>query len=204
MILNLTFSPNLIDHSKSYILDNSDSDISIDNIKNKNLYSRYNKTLNFISASVKSNQKVLDLGAKNQFSLIMEKKLRVTVTNTNFDLDREPKLLKNYNCDIVTAFEILEHILNPLSVLENITAKRLFVTVPLRLWFKKAYRNPKDKWDRHFHEFEDWQFDWLLDHAGWKIVRSEKWTDSAPITGIRPLLRNFTPRYYAIEAVKDD
>jgi hypothetical protein len=24
-------------------------------------------------------------------------------------------------------------------------------------------------WDRHYHEFEDWQLDWLL-KTGWKIM----------------------------------
>ena len=42
-------------------------------------------------------------------------------------------------------------------------------SVPLRLWFANAYRNKSDQRDQHFHEFEDWQFDWLLEKAGWKI-----------------------------------
>ena len=41
------------------------------------------------------------------------------------------------------------------------------VCVPLNLWFASAYRNKTDLWDRHYHEFEDWQFDWLLEKAGW-------------------------------------
>jgi hypothetical protein len=31
-------------------------------------------------------------------------------------------------------------------------------------------------WDRHYHEFEDWQLDWLLE-TGWKIIDSQKWTN---------------------------
>ena len=23
--------------------------------------------------------------------------------------------------------------------------------------------------DRHYHEFEDWQFDWLLEKSGWQV-----------------------------------
>jgi hypothetical protein len=30
-------------------------------------------------------------------------------------------------------------------------------------------------WDRHYHEFEDWQLDWLLEKTGWKIIDSQKW-----------------------------
>jgi len=55
---------------------------------------------------------------------------------------------------------------------------------------------------RTYHEFEDWQFDWLLEHSGWKIVRTEKWTSYGAYNGIRPLLRRFTPRYYAVEAAR--
>ena len=59
---------------------------------------------------------------------------------------------------------------------------------------------PPDPWGRHFHEFEDWQFDWLLEKAGGRVVRSEKWTSPSRVLGFRPLLRRITPRYYAVEA----
>jgi hypothetical protein len=28
-------------------------------------------------------------------------------------------------------------------------------------------------WDRHYHEFEDWQFDWLLEKSNWKIEKKK-------------------------------
>jgi hypothetical protein len=40
-----------------------------------------------------------------------------------------------------------------------------------------AYRSKTDMWDRHYHEFEDWQLDWLLEKTGWKIIDSQKWTN---------------------------
>lgn len=163
---------------------------------------RYKRTLSFIKKSDKNFHTILDLGSSNPFSKIMQKE-GYQVQNTDFDLDKSPNKLGQYTSDTVTAFEILEHLLNPLGVLQNLNADHLFATVPLRLWFSSAYRNPNDPWDRHFHEFEDWQFDWLLDHAGWKIIRTEKWTNPARKIGIRPLLRLFTPRYYAIEAVRN-
>jgi hypothetical protein len=55
-------------------------------------------------------------------------------------------------------------------------------------------------WDRHYHEFEDWQFDWLLEKTGWKIMARGKWTNPTKKIGIRPLLRWFTPRYYIVYA----
>ncbi|MDA0713835.1 MAG: methyltransferase, partial [Bacteroidetes bacterium] len=60
-----------------------------------------------------------------------------------------------------------------------------------------------DMWDRHYHEFEDWQFDWLLEKAGWDIVRSEKWNGLSKFKlGVRPILRKIYPRYYIVEAVR--
>ncbi|MDX1741588.1 MAG: hypothetical protein R3178_09855, partial [Rhodothermales bacterium] len=65
-----------------------------------------------------------------------------------------------------------------------------------------AYRSTSDPWDRHFHEFEDWQFDWLLEKAGWDVVRRSRWPAPTGWLGLRPLLRRFTDRYYAVEAVR--
>ena len=31
-------------------------------------------------------------------------------------------------------------------------------------------------WDRQYHEFEDWQLDWLLEKAGFEIVDRVKFT----------------------------
>ncbi|TFG72809.1 MAG: methyltransferase, partial [Flavobacteriales bacterium] len=57
-----------------------------------------------------------------------------------------------------------------------------------------------DPWDRHYHEFEDWQFNWLLDKAGWEVIATEKFTNPIKKVGLRPLLRSFTPRYYLVLA----
>lgn len=163
---------------------------------------RYDRTLAFMQASLPPPARLLDLGARNPFSEVMEAE-GYAVRNTEGDLDDQPEVVRDVDVDAVTAFEILEHLVAPYNVLREITAPRLFVTVPLRLWFASAYRHPTDPWDRHFHEFEDWQFDWLLDKAGWRIVRREQWTNpSSTILGLRPLLRRFTPRHYAVEAVR--
>ena len=115
----------------------------------------------------------------------------------------------NFNIDIpsdvelVTGFEILEHLVSPFPLLSSFNAKKLFVTVPLNLWFSKAYKSKEDERDRHFHEFEEWQFDWLLEKAGWKIIKKDKWTNPSFKIGLRPILRNFHNRYYAVYAERD-
>jgi hypothetical protein len=123
-----------------------------------------------------------------------------TVINTSGeDLDLDLSVVKQ-NFDAVTAFEIFEHLIAPFNILRAIEAEKLITTVPLNLWFAKAYRSNTDKWDRHYHEFEDWQFDWLLEKSGWKIKDTLKWTSPVKKLGFRPLLRQFTPRYYAVYA----
>ena len=93
------------------------------------------------------------------------------------------------NTDVVTAFEIFEHLLNPYTILKEIKSDKLLISIPMRLWFSPAYRSKTDMWDRHYHEFEDWQLDWLLEKTGWKIIDRQKWTNPVKKFGIRPLLR---------------
>lgn len=170
--------------------------------RDKSLELRYKNTLNFLTHTAKPPLRILDLGTPNPFSkLLVQNGFEVTNTQGE-DLDENPEVVSSYSADLVTAFEIFEHLLNPLSVLKALPANRLMATVPLSLWFARAYRSKTDPWDRHFHEFEDWQFDWLLNKAGWKIIRSEKWTSPVYKAGLRPLLRRYIPRYYAVEAVR--
>lgn len=161
---------------------------------------RYKETLEFLENNVAAPAKILDLGVRNPFSEIMEKH-NYQVDNTGGeDLDTDTKAVQESKYDVVTAFEIFEHLLAPYNVLTNIKANKLVATVPLKLWFSNAYRSKTDMRDRHFHEFEDWQFDWLLEKAGWVIKDRKKWTNPVNKIGIRPVLRYFTPRYYAVYA----
>lgn len=166
---------------------------------------RYKRTLEFMKKSSPPPQKVLDLGTENAFSKIM-KEAGYEVSNTGGeDLDFNTEAVQQEGFDLVTGFEILEHLLNPLGVLKDIKAPRIMLSIPMRLWFAKAYRHPTNRWDQHYHEFEDWQFDWLLEKAGWKIIRREKWKSLPPHPfGFRPILRHFTDRYYIIEAVREN
>lgn len=170
--------------------------------KNSALKRRYDKTLKFVLGSAHPPLRILDLGIKNPLSEILNQKGFEVYNTQGEDLDETPECVRNFSVDAVTAFEIFEHLLNPLGVLKILPGKRLIASVPLSLWFAKSYRHPTDKWDRHFHEFEDWQFDWLVEAAGWQIVRREYWKSPIGKIGIRPFLRLITPRYYIIEAVR--
>lgn len=163
---------------------------------------RFNHTLAFLKKHLSTTETVLDLGVENPFSKIMKSE-GFAVTNTNGeDLDQNQSALQNSNDKAVTAFEIFEHLLNPYTILKEIQSEKLFISIPMRLWFSPAYRSKTDMWDRHYHEFEDWQLDWLLEKTGWKIIDRQKWTNPVNKFGIRPLLRKFTNRYYIVYAEK--
>ena len=93
--------------------------------------------------------------------------------------------------------------LAPFNILKEIKTQKLIASVPLKLWFANAYWNEHDDWDKHYHEFEVKQFDFLLQQTGWKIIDSEKWIPKGKIQfGIRPFLRMVTPRYYIVYCEK--
>ncbi len=168
---------------------------------NKSMTSRYEKTLTFIQKHLPGKTRVLDLGIPNPFSDILKGKGYEVFNTHGEDLDLQPETVKQYeNIDFVTALEICEHLINPMGVLSALPCNKLVASIPLSLWFAKAYRSNSDPWDRHFHEFEDWQFDWLLEKSGWKVMDSEKWTSPTGQLGIRPFLRKITPRYYIVYA----
>lgn len=162
---------------------------------------RFEHTLTFLQKHLPAPARLLDLGVENPFSAIMTQNNYSVVNTSGEDLDNDQNALAT-QYDAVTAFEIFEHLLNPYTVLQNIASDKLFISVPLRLWFSPAYRSKTDPWDRHYHEFEDWQLDWLLEKTGWKIVDSAKWTNPVKKFGLRPLLRRFTNRYYIVYAEK--
>ena len=161
---------------------------------------RFDRTIKFIEESEFKPKKILDLGPDNTFAQILRDK-GYNVVNTGFtDLDDQPEVVEQFkDIDCITSFEIFEHLVAPYNVLRKLPRVKMFISVPLKLWFSPAFNNKNDKWDRHYHEFEDWQFDWLLEKSGWEINRTEKWNSPTNEFGIRPILRKFYPRYYVLE-----
>ncbi len=165
--------------------------------------SRHKRTLRMVESNIPKTEKILDLGYHNPFSDNL-RRIGYLVENTNFDLDRKPDFLLNhkYQFDCAVAFEVLEHLLNPYNVLQQIPCRKLLLTVPLNVWFSSAYWNSEDVLDQHFHEFEVRQFNKLLINTGWKIVHSEKWWMGFRSIGIRPILRLLWPSYYFVKAIR--
>ncbi len=164
---------------------------------------RFKITLDFLQKHISKSETILDLGVENPFSKIMKVEGFNVQNTSGEDLDIDQSSLTNKHYSVVTAFEIFEHLLNPFTILNAVKADKIIISVPLRLWFSPAYRSKTDMWDRHYHEFEDWQLDWLLEKTGWKITAREKFTNPVKKVGIRPILRKFTPRYYIIIAERN-
>ncbi|MEC9135494.1 MAG: methyltransferase [Bacteroidota bacterium] len=169
---------------------------------NNSHHKRHLKTLDFLNQHIDPASYILDLGIKNPLSELMQAQGYKVENTQGEDLDEDQKVLTSSKAEVVTAFEILEHLLSPYQVLKSIKAEKLVASVPLKLWFSNDYRSKTDSRDRHFHEFEDWQFDWLLEKTGWKIMASQKWINPPKSFGFRPLLRYFTPRHYIVYAEK--
>ncbi len=161
---------------------------------------RFQHTLSFLQKHISNTESILDLGVENPFSQIMKEQGYAVENTKGEDLDVDFSSVLKSTTKVVTAFEIFEHLLAPFNVLKEIKADKLVASIPLRLWFAPAYKSKTDVWDRHYHEFEDWQFDWLLEKSGWQIKDRAKWTNPVNKIGFRPLLRKFTPRYYIVYA----
>ncbi len=161
---------------------------------------RFKHTLEFLRQHINTSESILDLGVKNPFSDLMISEGYAVKNTKGEDLDEDQSTIKNSTATVITAFEIFEHLLSPYEVLKEVKADKLVISIPLRLWFASAYKSKTDMWDRHYHEFEDWQLDWLLEKTGWTIKARAKWTNPVKKIGIRPLLRQFTPRYYIVYA----
>ena len=97
------------------------------------------------------------------------------VTNTNGEnLDIYYSIYLDTDTEVVIAFEIFEHMLAPFNILRELKTDKLVASIPMKLWFASAYLG-SEYWDKHYHEFEKKQLDFLLKQIGWKIVDSETW-----------------------------
>jgi hypothetical protein len=161
-------------------------------------HKRFKITLEFLEKHIPKTNYILDLGVENPFSQIMKEAGYKVQNTTGFDLDDDVSEIANFNGEVVTAFEIFEHLVSPYTSLKAIPCDKCVISVPLKLWFSSAYRNKNDIRDQHYHEFEPWQLDYVLEKAGWKVVDSVKFTNPVNKLGIRPLLRKFTNRYYLV------
>ena len=152
---------------------------------------RWRKTLEFLAGSSLSAGSLvsgLDLGDRTPFTALLEKHFGCPFENTTVDLDLEPL---SGSFGVVTAFEVLEHLYNPLHALLEVKRllagndARLFVSMPL--WKPAVLASPD-----HFHEMTHRSACSLFLRAGFSVLRNAEFRIRHPLfylTGVKPLLR---------------
>ena len=156
--------------------------------------------MSFLKGVISPEEKILNLGTENPFSKTLREKGYEVTNTTGVDLDQDTSAVQSATFDVVTAFGVFEYMMSPYNLLKDIRARKLVASVPLKLWFASTYKNESDNKERYYDEFEDWQFDWLLEKSGWRIRKREKFANPVRKIGIRPILRRFTPKYYLVYA----
>ena len=94
---------------------------------------RFKLTLQFLKKHIDPSETILDLGVKNPFSEIMISEGYVVENTKGEDLDEDRSTIENSSAEVVTAFEIFEHLLSPYEVLKSIKSQKLVISVPMRL-----------------------------------------------------------------------
>ena len=133
----------------------------------------------------------LDIGDRTPVTEMLEAHFGCRFDNTAVDLDTEPlEVAGRY--PVVTAFEVIEHLYNPLHLLLEIRealdpapSSRLFLSTPA---WKPGFLQSPD----HFHEMQKRSLDALLSRAGFEVARSAGFGIRSPLfclRGVRPLLR---------------
>ncbi len=152
---------------------------------------RFTATLAFLAAPAPP---LLDLGPPNALAREIERRFGVRADHTEeHDLDREPLAgIRPGPYATITAFEIFEHLMNPLFVLDGCREVLrpggvLYLTVPRRHPHEWLF----GKSSEHFHEFALDELRWLLEKSGFDVVTLEAANTSTLAMGVRPVLRRF-------------
>jgi|TARA_B100000315_G_scaffold197998_1_gene189421 SAM-dependent methyltransferase len=160
---------------------------------------RWQKTLEFIGENRNFNS-AIDIGDRTGLTDLMEKKFGINFDNTLVDLD-VGELTGEY--DLVTSFEVLEHLFNPLFNLKQIhkilnPEGSLFLSTPLA--------KPRLLWaEKHFHEMSKKSINVLFEKAGFKIIHQRDFRVHPFLfytKGFRPLMRLFLDKIQIYELVK--
>ncbi len=150
---------------------------------------RFRVTLDFIDAL---EGPVLDMGPANALARAVQGRFGVSIDNTgDHDLDRERlEALRPGPYAAITSFEVLEHVMNPLFVLDGCRAVLqrggvMYISVPRRNpWEWMFGKSPE-----HFHEFARDELLWLVEKARFEVLKVEEHNSSEMSLGVRPVLR---------------
>ena len=139
----------------------------------------------------------LDIGDKTPFTQQLEAHFNCAFNNTAIDLD-EGKLKGKY--DVITAFEIIEHLFNPLHLLTEISN---ILKEGGKLYLSTPKGKPHFLWSKdHFHEMKEKSILSLIERAGFTVIRKEEIRIHPLLfyfTGIRPFLRFIFEKHLLLE-----
>lgn len=147
---------------------------------------------------------ILDVGEYNPLAKKIEESFNVQVVSLERDFDYNFTHNKQYQ--VITCFEILEHLFNPLLFLDNL--KKLLKESGV-IYLSTPYQWPQIiKGRHHYHEIPEDRLFWLFDKAGLEVEDKHLVTiagDWHEHIGFRPLLRYFQKtRIYKLKIKKNE
>ena len=164
----------------------------------RNIVRRHRETIQFVAGREWGN--TLDIGERNPLTERLEQAFGINITNTTGDLDLV-QLQGTY--DTICCFEVVEHLMNPLHVMMQISK----VLAPDGVCFLSTpIHKPHFLWDQfHFTEYDQKRLLSLLQRAGFHPLRSKIFRTMPAwwyLTGIRPFLRFFFNNVIILELRK--
>jgi len=159
------------------------------NADGDNLYSRKNMKVakkmlkyfdNYLYYNTMGNYKWLDVGAGDNYlrSLITHLKMETS----NIDLDYEKYPYYDGEMSLITSFNVIEHLYNPLFHLKEVhrvLSKRgdfILVTCNDYSLIYKFEHLFSRKYKPHFHQFSEYDLRCILERAGFNIISFKKTT----------------------------
>lgn len=165
---------------------------------------RWRKTIEFIEAGevLHLGARCLDVGDRSVLTGWLERTFSAPFENTDKDLDVAGWLTESqppYTLDVITCFEVIEHLFNPLNCLMGIWC---LLNAGGRIYLSTPRYKPHFLWGNHFHEMSDKSLFALIERAGLRVVRKQKifimpWRSL--LTGFRPWLRLIFDRVWLLE-----
>lgn len=164
---------------------------------------RLKRTIELLTPYVDENTKIYDLGPDNLMRRMLANYFGCHIDGSGeLDLNYEYADMVPIGYDLITSFEVFEHLFNLYPLLDHLKGfdTKLVASVPLRFPFANQYWTPHYH-DRHYNEFGIEQFRWVLREAGFSIQKEYKWYLPPNLKGVRPILRSFlAPSWLAITA----
>jgi len=83
---------------------------------------RFKRTYELLSRFVSRDELILDLGTPNELSSFLKTEDYKIESAFGFDFDLEPEKLNEYDYGVLTAFEVLEHLVSPFHNVSSASA----------------------------------------------------------------------------------